>query len=157
MAKIDKRTQHILESMIVDKFKEKRAALSSELDAIKERNSEIVKENKDKCRETIVRAMSKAHDDIVKALKNAGLEMGGRYYGIHLVNMFNSDGELRSDWRDCIKPIASKSKSARQQSLEGDLKELDTKCRKAIDELVLRASLGCKYNDVMEFINNLEV
>lgn len=155
MTKIDKRTQYILENMIVDKFKKKRAALSSELDAIKERNSEIVKENKDKCRETLIRVIKKAQDDIIKALKNAGLEIGGRYYANHIVCMFNADGELRSDWKDSIRPIASKSE--RQQHLEEDLEELDTKCRKAIDELVLRASLGCKYNDVMEFLDNLEV
>ena len=157
MAKIDKRTQGILESMIVDKFKEKRAALSYELDAIKERNSEIVKENKDKCRDTIIRVMTKAQEDIVKTLKNAGLKIDGRYYADHIVCMFNSDGELRSDWKDYIKPIASKSKSARQSALEEDLEELDAKCRKAMDELVLRASLGCKYNEVMEFVNNIEV
>lgn len=157
MAKINQRTQHILESMIVDKFKEKRNALSSELDAINERNSEIVRENKDKSRESIVRAINKAQEDITKVLKNAGLEIYRRYYGSHFVNLLDDDGELKSNWKEYIRPISNKGKSAKQQSLEEDLEELDTKRRKAMDELVLRASFGCKYNDVMEFINNLEV
>lgn len=155
MAKIDKRTQGILESMIVDKFKDKRNVLSSELDAIKERDRVIISENKDKCRDSIVRVMCKAQNDIMKILKNAGLEIGNGYDCSNIICLFDCDCELRKNWDRNVIPIAKKN--PRQLYIEENLKELDNKRRKAIDELVLRATLGCKYNEVMDFINNLEV
>lgn len=156
MSKINTRTQNILESMILEKFEEKREALESELDAITKRDREIVKENTEKCKDAIVCVVDKASNDIVKLLKTAGLEIGHKYYDCnHFVCLFNSDGKLKENWKDYIRPIAEKSK--RQQSLEEDLEEHTSKCKKAINELVLRVTLGCKYNDVVDFINNLEV
>ena len=155
MARINNTTQYILKNMILDKFKAKRDVLSSELDAIKKQNYEIANENKDKSRESIVRIMDKAQDDIVKILKSAGLEIDGGYRGAHPLCLFDSKGKLQCNWKDYLHPIGNKNKKL--QSLEEDMKELDDKCRKAMDELVLRATLGCKYDDVMEFINNLEV
>lgn len=154
MAKINNTTQYILKNLILDKFKEKREALSSEIDAIKKRNYEINEENKDKCKESIIRVMRKAHDDVTKLLKIGGLEIGGQYHGTHLTSLFYC-GKLRDNWKEYIQPIVKKG--AKQLLLEKDLTELDTKCRKAMDELVLRANLGCKYDEVVSFINNLEV
>lgn len=156
MAKINQRTQHILESMIVNKFSEKRNALAKELDAIKERDCEIANENMDKCKDFICRYMEHADELIHKALKTAGLEIGSRYYyGGHAICLFDSDCKLKSNWKEYVRPIAKKD--AKRKEVEQKLDELTTKCRKAMDELILRASLGCKYDDVMKFINNLEV
>jgi hypothetical protein len=155
MAKINNKTQAILENMIVGKFEDKRKALVEEIEAIKERDYEITTENKEKCKDSIVRVVEKAQNDIAKLLKVAGLEIVSRYSGSHFVCLLNSDGEIRGNWKDYIKPI--EKKSGRLATLEQELETLLAKCKKAMDELVLRASLGCKYNDVMEFINNLEV
>lgn len=156
MAKINNKTQAILEDMIVSKFEDKRSALVKEIDEIRERDYEIATENKEKCKDSIVRVIEKAQNDIAKLLKVAGLEVWNRYSGPHFYCLLNSDGELRSDWKGYIKPIAKK-KSMRLAALEKELDELLAKCKKAMNELVLRANLGCKYDDVMEFINNLEV
>jgi hypothetical protein len=155
MAKINNKTQAILENMIVGKFEDKRKALVEEIEAIKERDYEITTENKEKCKDSIVRVVEKAQNDIAKLLKVAGLEIASRYSGPHFVCLLNSDGEIRSDWKGYIKPI--EKKSGRLATLEQELETLLAKCKKSMDELVLRASLGCKYDDVMEFINNLEV
>jgi len=156
MAKINNKTQAILENMIVGKFEDKRKALVEEIDAIKERDNEINNENKDKCKDSILRVVDKAQDDIAKLLKTAGLELRSKYTDreCHFTRLFDS-GELEHDWKDYVKPIAKKSE--RLTKLEQELDALFAKCKKAMDELVLRASLGCKYDDVMEFINNLEV
>lgn len=156
MAKINNKTQEILENMIVCKFEDKRSALVEEIDAIKKRDSEITNENKDKCKDSIIRVVEKAQNDITKLLKTAGFELRNKYHNreCHFTRMFDS-GELEHDWKDYIKPIAKKDE--RLTALERELEALIAKCKKAMDELVLRASLGCKYDDVMEFINNLEV
>lgn len=155
MAKINNKTQAILEDMIISKFEDKRSALVKEIDEIKERDYELATENKDKCKERICQYVEHADELIHKVLKTAGLEIGSRYSGPHFVCLLDSDGELRSDWKGYIKPIAKKSE--RLAALEKELDELLAKCKKAMNELVLRANLGCKYDDVMEFINNLEV
>jgi hypothetical protein len=157
MAKINNRTQAILENMIVGKFEDKRKALVEEIDATKNRDYEIIAENKERCKDSIVRVVEKAQNDITKLLKVAGLEIGSGCSdsSLHFVCLLTPYGEIRSDWKGYIKPI--ENKSGRLETLEQELKTLLTKCKKATDELILRASLGCKYNDVMEFINNLEV
>lgn len=156
MAKINNKTQAILEDMIVSKFGDKRKALVEEIESIKERDGEIANENKDKCKDSIIRVVEKAQNDIAKLLKVAGLELGNKYSSVlHFECLLNSNGELRSDWKGYIKPIVKKS--MRLAALEQELDALLAKCKKAMDELVLRASLGCKYDDVMEFINNFEV
>lgn len=156
MAKINNRTQDILMSMVANKFSEKRNAINFELDEIKNRNAEILKENKEKVKERIQQVMDKAQEDVLKLLKTAGFKLGGRYRTNSIFTLFNSDdGKLSYYWYEYISSTASKSK--RQEELEADLNTLDEKCRRAMDELVLRANLGCKYDDVMEFINNLEV
>jgi vacuolar-type H+-ATPase subunit I/STV1 len=156
MAKINNKTQAILENMIVGKFEDKRKALVEEIDAIKNRDYEITTENKEKCKDSIVRVVEKAQNDIAKLLKTCGLEIGHKFYeGEHFTYLVDSDGEIKSNWKEYIRPIAKKS--AKQEALEQELETLLAKCKKAMDELILRASLGCKYSDVMEFINNLEV
>jgi hypothetical protein len=156
MAKINNKTQAILENMIVGKFEDKRKALVEEIEEIKKRNQEIADENKDKCKDFICQYMEHANELIHKILKTAGLEVGGKYYySSHAVCLFDSDGALKSDWKDYVRPIAKESE--RLTKLEQELDVLLFKCKKAMNELVLRASLGCKYDDVMEFINNLEV
>lgn len=157
MAKINNKTQAILENMIVGKFEDGRKALIEEIDAIKNRDYEIATENKEKCKDSIVRVVEKAQNDITELLKVAGLEIRSRYNNNpHFVCLLNYDGEIRSDWKGSIKPI-EKKKSGRLATLEQELETLLAKRKRAMDELVLRASLGCKYDDVMEFINNLEV
>lgn len=156
MAKINNRTQDILMSMVANKFSEKRDALNSELDEIKNRNAEIYRENRDKVKERIQQVMDKAQEDILKLLKTAGIKLGGRYHTNSIITLFNNDdGKIGHYWYEYISSVTPKSKH--QEELEADLNTLDEKCKRAMDELVLRANLGCKYDDVMEFINNLEV
>lgn len=155
MAKINNRTQAILENMILSRFEDRRSALVKEIDEINERNQEIAEENKDKCKEFICQYMEHANELIQKVLKTAGLEIH-RYNTNHAVCLFYStSGKLDDNWKRYIRPIEKKSE--RMAALKQELDALLAKRKKAMDELVLRASLGCKYDDVMEFINNLEV
>lgn len=93
-------------------------------------------------------------------LATYGLQWGSKRYRSGAYNIDSIiDGDnckLKSDLDDYIKPIKETVASKRRDGLKEDINQLDAKVAKAKQEILLRASLGMKYDEVVAIVNGFE-
>lgn len=160
MARLNSDAREILCQMVTERAKEKREALVAELDGIDASLENDYKKRLACASKKLAGVIDRASEEVAKVLVTYGLKWGTKRYGsgVHNIDsIIDSDnGKLKSDLDDYIKPVKETVTPKRRDNLKEDIDQLDAKVAKAKQEILLRASLGMKYDEVVAIVNGFE-
>lgn len=159
MARLNSDAREILCQMVTERASEKREALVAELDGLDASLENDYKKRLACASKKLVGIIDHASEEVDKVLATYGLQWGSKRYGSGAYNIgsiIGDDGKLKPDQDDYIKPIKETVTSKRRDGLKEDINQLDAKVAKAKQEILLRAALGMKYDEVVAIVNSFE-
>lgn len=160
MARLNNDAREILCNMVSGKASEKRAALVAELDGLEQALNNDYKKRLEAARPKIDEAIQDARKKINDILTTYELQFGSQRYEHDVYNIndiIDCGGNLikPSLLVNYIRPVKEAS-NKRREGLKQDIEDLDAKVAKAKQEILLRAALGMKYDEVVGIINSFE-
>ena len=155
MARLNNDAREILCRMMNDKAEAKRKQLTDELTKLDDKRSESYEERVKAARKEIELMIPTIKIGIDRILQKNKLGWkkyySNKYYTFE--EIFN-DGELRKDLTRYFSNLESESN--RRKLVNQQLKQLDEAVAKAKREILLRAALGMKYDEVVAVVNGLK-
>ena len=156
MARLNSDAREILCDMVTEKAAAKRKRLTDRMDELDKESSESYEERVKKARHDIELMIPTIKTGIDRILQKYRLGWRAcRYgYGNHTFEDIFDDGELRNDLTDYFSNL--ESESSRRNVVGRQLEELDAAVSKAKQEILLRAALGMKYDEVVAIVNSFQ-
>ena len=155
MARLNNDAREILCRMVNDKAEAKRKQLTDELTKLDVKRLESYKERVNAARKEIELMIPTIKIGIDRILKKNKLGWkkyySDEYYTFE--DIFN-DGELSKDLTRYFSNLESESNRRKLVNLQ--LKQLDEAVAKAKREIILRAALGMKYDEVVAVVNGFK-
>ena len=155
MARLNNDAREILCRMVNDKAEAKRKQLTDELAKLDDKSSESYEKRVKAARKEIELMIPTIKIGIDRILQKNKLGWkkyySNKYYTFE--EIFN-DGELRKDLTRYFSNLESESN--RRKLVNQQLKQLDEAVAKAKREILLRAALGMKYDEVVAVVNGLK-
>ena len=155
MARLNNDAREILCRMVNDKAEAKRKQLTDELTKLDVKRLESYKERVNAARKEIELMIPTIKIGIDRILKKNKLGWkkyySDEYYTFE--DIFN-DGELSKDLTRYFSNLESESNRRKLVNLQ--LKQLDEAVAKAKREILLRAALGMKYDEVVAVVNGFK-
>ena len=153
MARLNNDAREILCNMVTEKAKDKRKKLTEDLTAIDNEYYADYKSRLASAREELEHLVASINHEIDRIFRKHKLEWNEcRYAGCkHTLEDIFSNGKLKSNIDDYIGNAAKNPN--RRLLVETQLKDLDARVDKAKQEILLRAALGIKYDDIIEIVN----
>lgn len=160
MARLNNDAREILCNMVTERAGEKRSALVSELDKIDASLESDYRKRLAAARVKIDEVIAAARNKIDTILAAHRLQWHGKTYGngsFTIEDILNDDGTLKSRLDGYIKPVEEGGASKkRRENLSRDIADLDAKVAKAKQEILLRAALGMKYDEIVAIVNRFQ-
>lgn len=161
MARLNSCAREILCQMVIEKASEKRSTLVTELEKINANIEDDYKRRLAAVRVKIDEAIRYAYNKIDIILTENWLTWGKSRYGSgqkYTINDILRGNELKSvkELAEYIKSVETATTSKRMAALKQNIADLDTKVTKAKQEILLRAALGMKYDEVVAIVNGFE-
>ena len=157
MARLNNDAREILCNMVTDKAKVKRKALTDELAHVEDVEDRDYRKRLDRAGKELD-LLAKSIDTTIKDIFfRLGLEWREVRYGAgrHTFEDIFNNGMLTEDLSTYIGDKDG-GKSARHKALKDDIEELDAAVAKAKQEILLRAALGMKYDEVVAIVNSFQ-
>ena len=156
MARFNQSARDILCNMVTEKAAEKRKVLTDQLEHTRNVANDDYKKRLEKARKELLELSVKIEQTIHDIFRRFGLEYGLRYgcQKHSFEDMFN-DGNLKKNLDEYIIDDSIKH-NAKINSLKEDIEALDKAVSKAKQEILLRASLGMKYDEIVSIINGFQ-
>ena len=156
MARLNNDAREILCNMVTEKAAAKRKRLTDRMDELDKESSESYEERVKKARHDIELMIPTIKIGIDRILQKYRLGWRACRYGLgnHTFEDIFDDGELRNDLTDYFSNL--ESESSRRNVVGRQLEELDAAVSKAKQEILLRAALGMKYDEVVSIINGFK-
>ena len=154
MARLNNDAREILCKMVDEKAEAKRKQLNDKLTELDDERSESYKERVNAARkeiELMIPTIKIGIDRILQKNKLGWNKYCGKDYTFE--NIFD-DGELRSDLTRCFSNLESEPN--RRKLVNQQLEQLDAAVGKAKWEILLRAALGMKYDEVVAVVNGFK-
>ena len=155
MARLNNDAREIMCRMVNDKAEAKRKQLTDELTKLDVKRLESYKERVNAARKEIELMIPTIKIGIDRILKKNKLGWkkyySDEYYTFE--DIFN-DGELSKDLTRYFSNLESESNRRKLVNLQ--LKQLDEAVAKAKREIILRAALGMKYDEVVAVVNGFK-
>ena len=155
MARLNNDAREILCRMVNDKAEAKRKQLTDELTKLDDKRSESYEERVKAARKEIELMIPTIKIGIDRILQKN--KLGWKKYYSNKDYTFEEifdDGELRKDLTRYFSNLESESN--RRKLVNQQLKQLDEAVAKAKREILLRAALGMKYDEVVAVVNGLK-
>ena len=154
MARLNNDAREILCKMVDEKAEAKRKQLNDKLTKLDDESSESYKERVNAARKEIELMIPTIKIGIDRILQRNKLGWK-KYYGKDYTfeNIFD-DGELKSDLTSYFSNLESEPNRRKLVNLQ--LKQLDEAVAKAKREILLRAALGMKYDEVVAVVNGFK-
>lgn len=158
MARLNSDAREILCQMVAERASEKREALVAELDGLDASLENDYKRRLASASKKLADIIDHASEEVDKVLATYGLQWGERYRNgaYNIGSIVGDDGKLKPNPDDYIKPVKETVTSRRRDGLKEDINQLAAKVAKAKQEILLRASLGMKYDEVVAIVNGFE-
>ena len=154
MARLNNDAREILCKMVDEKAEAKRKQLNDKLTELDDERSESYKERVNAARkeiELMIPTIKIGIDRILQKNKLGWNKYCGKDYTFE--NIFD-DGELRSDLTRCFSNLESEPN--RRKLVNQQLEQRDAAVGKAKREILLRAALGMKYDEVVAVVNGFK-
>ena len=154
MARLNNDAREILCKMVDEKAEAKREQLNDKLTELDGERSESYKERVNAARkeiELMIQTIKTGIDRILRKNKLGWKKYYGKDYTFE--NIFD-DGELKGDLTSYFSNLESETNS--RKLVNQQLKQLDAAVAKAKQELLLRAALGMKYDEVVAVVNGFK-
>lgn len=156
MAKFNQMARDILCDMVTEKAAAKRKRLVKRLTELDNERSESYEERVKKARhdiELMIPTISIGIDRILQKHK-LGWKTGRYSDHPHTFEDIFDDGKLRKDLTEYFSNLESEPN--RRKLVKQQLEQLDAAVAKANQEILLRASLGMKYDEIVSIINGFQ-
>lgn len=156
MARLNNDAREILCDMVTQKAEAKRKQLTDRLTALDDERSESYEERVKKARHDIELMIPTIRIGIDRILQKHKLGWKTCRYGNgeHTFEDIFDNGELRKDLTDYFSNL--ESESSRRNVVGRQLEQLDAAVAKAKQEILLRAALGMKYDEVVAIVNGFQ-
>jgi len=156
MARLNNDAREILCNMVTEKAGAKRKKLVETIDAIDNETKASYDERVKEARKEIEAILPAFKSGIDRILSKHKLGWKSCRYGDERYTFDDvfSDGDLRADLHNYFSD--GERKSNRRLLAETQLKDLDARIAKAKQEILLRAALGMKYDEVVSIINSFQ-
>ena len=156
MARFNNNARDILCNMVAEKASEKRKVLTDQLEHIRNVANDDYKKRLENARKELEQLSVKIEQTIHDIFRRFGLEYGLRYgcQKHSFEDMFNN-GNLKKNLDEYIIDD-SKKHNGKINSLKEDIEALDNAVSKAKQEILLRAALGMKYDEIVAIINRFK-
>lgn len=156
MARLNNDAREILCNMVTEKAEAKRKKLTEDLTAVDEECYADYKARLASAREELEYLVASINHEIDRIFRKHKLEWKVCRYNDdrHTFEDIFSDGKLKRDIDDYIGNAAKIPN--RRLLVETQLKDLDARVAKAKQEILLRAALGMKYDEVVGIINGFQ-
>lgn len=156
MARLNNDAREILCNMVTEKAEAKRKKLTEDLTAVDEECYADYKARLASAREELEYLVASINHEIDRIFRKHKLEWKVCRYNDdrHTFEDIFSDGKLKRDIDDYIGNAAKIPN--RRLLVETQLKDLDAAVAKAKREILLRAALGMKYDEVVGIINGFQ-
>lgn len=161
MARITQQTRHILQMKVHEAAEAKRKVIAGEYDALGRKIDERIADSSSKALKEIKKELAQFDGTVNDILAKHGLRFGKRYgtsryctYDIltredgHTVLESSAQSRLECDEKDKDK--------VKHDELKKKLEDIDKAIDKACTDIEFRISLGAKFNEVVELIDNLK-
>lgn len=155
MARLNNDAREILCRMVNDKAEAKRKQLTDELTKLDDKRSESYEERVKAARKEIELMIPTIKIGIDRILQKN--KLGWKKYYNNKDYTFEDifdDGELSKDLTSYFSNLESETN--RRKLVNQQLKQLDAAVAKAKQELLLRAALGMKYDEVVAIVNGFK-
>ena len=155
MARLNNDAREILCRMVNEKAEAKRKQLTDELTKLDDKRSESYEERVKAARKEIELMIPTIKIGIDRILKKN--KLGWKKYYSNKDYTFEDifdDGELRKDLTSYFSNLESEPNRRKLVNLQ--LEQLDEAVAKAKREILLRAALGMKYDEVVAVVNGLK-
>ena len=155
MARLNNDAREILCGMVNEKAEAKRKHLTDELTKLDDKRSESYEERVKAARKEIELMIPTIKIGIDRILQNNKL-VWKKYYGDkeHTFEDIFEDGELSKDLTSYFSNLESEPN--RRKLVNQQLEQLDEAVAKAKREILLRAALGMKYDEVVAVVNGFK-
>ena len=155
MARLNNDAREILCRMVNDKAEAKRKKLTDELKKLDDKRSEYYEERVKAARKEIELMIPTIKIGIDRILQKNKLGWK-KYYGDkeHTFEDSFEDGELSKDLTSYFSNLESEPN--RRKLVNQQLEQLDEAVAKAKREILLRAALGMKYDEVVAVVNGFK-
>lgn len=156
MARLNNDAREILCNMVTEKAEAKRKKLTEDLIAVDEECYADYKARLASAREELEYLVASINHEIDRIFRKHKLEWKVCRYNDdrHTFEDIFSDGKLKRDIDDYIGNAAKIPN--RRLLVETQLKDLDARVAKAKQEILLRAALGMKYDEVVAIVNGFQ-
>lgn len=154
MARLNNDTREILCRMVNEKAEAKRKQLTDRLEKLDEERSESYKERVKAARKEIELMVPTIKIGIDRILKKNKLGWKISYGRKQTFEDIFIDGELKKSLTVYFSNLESESN--RRKLVNQQLEQLDEAVAKAKREILLRASLGMKYDEVVAVVNGFK-
>ncbi len=156
MARFNQSARDILCNMVTEKAAEKRKSITDELEHIQKLENDDYKKRLEKARKELEQLITAIDRSILDIFKRLGL--GWKLNYDRRERSFEDIlhyGKLRSNLDDYIRDNSDRQ-NTRQKALNEEIETLDKAVSKAKQEILLRASLGMKYDEIVSIINGFQ-
>ena len=156
MARLNNDAREILCNMVTEKAETKRKQLTDKLTALDNERSESYEERVNRARHDIELMIPTIKIGIDRILQKHKLGWKSCRYGDchHTFEDIFEYGELRKDLTECFSNLEGEPN--RRKLVKQQLEQLDAAVAKAKQEILLRAALGMKYDEVVAIVNNFQ-
>ena len=154
MARLNNDAREILCRMVDEKAEAKRKQLKDKLTELDDESSESYKERVNAARKEIELMIPTVKIGIDRILKKNKLGWKKFYDKDNTFEDIFDDGELKGDLTSYFSNLESEPN--RRKLVNQQLEQLDAAVDKAKREILLRAALGMKYDEVVAVVNGFE-
>lgn len=156
MARLNNDAREILCNMVTERAEVKRKKLTEDLAAVDNECDADYKSRLASAREELEYLVASINHEIDRIFRKHKLEWRTCRYGgdKHTFEDIFSDGKLKQDIGDYIGNAAKIPN--RRLLVEMQLEDLDARVARAKREILLRAALGMKYDEVVAVVNNFQ-
>lgn len=161
MARITQQTRHVLRMKVHEAAEAKRKVIADEYSALDRRIDERIAESKVKALKEINKELAQFESTVDNILAKHGLKFGKRYSNSqHCVYSLLDYKDGRTTIESCASSYlvcdGMDKDKVRHDELKQKLEDIDKAIDKACFDIEFRISLGAKFNEVLDLINNLK-
>lgn len=154
MARLNSDARDILCNMVTERAAEKRKILEDELASIELALHKDLDKRISNAKAKLEYLFSDVRKSVNKILKENNLDFGKSYCGTKLeFEDIVSEGKCKEKLKSYL---CDATKSHRKSLVKKALEDLDAKVAKAKQEILLRAALGMKYDEVVAIANSFQ-
>lgn len=160
MARLNNAMQTILRNMVHEKAHAKRSALCKELSELENKISDDFNDRLSKAKGQIANVIGAASASIDRILKQNNLKYRERYSRLkyNIESLIDSYGDIISDLSSCIETETGDTETDKRiKEVHEQINMLDDRVSKAQEDIILRAQLGAKYEEVVSMIEKIEL